>query len=168
MLMSSGKPEAKLHYGPNGFRVMRPGPYVVCAVTAAEIPLEELQRMITTLSPMARLTTSFRFETGSIRLDAQSRSNVQQLARALEQGKYDARQILFVGFSDGEGAARPNREIALRRAEAVRRAVSEAAVTADLDRVELGVDAFGEAMPMACDDTSWGRQANRRVEVWVR
>lgn len=43
MLMSSGKPEAKLHYGPNGFRVMRPGPYVVCAVTAAEIPLEELR-----------------------------------------------------------------------------------------------------------------------------
>ena len=36
---------------------------------------------------MARLTTSFRFEAGSIRLDAQSRSNIQQLARALEQGQ---------------------------------------------------------------------------------
>ena len=140
------------------------------AITVAgpEIPLQEVQRMVATLSPMARLTTSFRFETGSIRLDAQSRSNVQQLARALEQGRYDARQLLFVGFSDGQGAAKPNRDIALRRAEAVLRAVSAAAVTANLDRVQLGVDAFGEAMPMACDDTSWGRQANRRVEVWVR
>ena len=138
------------------------------AVAGPEIPLEEIQRMTSTLSPMARLTTSFRFETGSIRLDAQSRSNVQQLARALEQGKYDARQLLFVGFSDGEGAAKPNRDIALRRAEAVLRAVSAAAVTANPDRLTLGVDAFGEAMPMACDDTSWGRQANRRVEVWVR
>ncbi|MCX7558298.1 phosphate ABC transporter substrate-binding/OmpA family protein [Sulfitobacter sp. F26204] len=140
------------------------------AITVAgpEIPLEELQRMIATLSPMARLTTSFRFETGSIRLDAQSRSNVQQLARALEQGRYDARQLLFVGFSDGQGAATSNRDIALRRAEAVLRAVSDAAVTANLERVALGVDAFGEAMPMACDDTSWGRQVNRRVEVWVR
>ncbi|WP_386624545.1 substrate-binding domain-containing protein [Sulfitobacter geojensis] len=140
------------------------------AITVAgpEIPLEEMQRMVATLSPMARLTTSFRFETGSIRLDAQSRSNVQQLARALEQGRYDARQILFVGFSDGQGAAKPNRDIALRRAEAVLRAVSAAAVTANLERVDLGVDAFGEAMPMACDDTSWGRQVNRRVEVWVR
>ena len=137
-------------------------------VAGAEIPLEELQRMTATLKPMARLTTSFRFEAGSIRLDAQSRSNVQQLARALEQGLYDARQMLFVGFSDGQGAAKPNRDIALRRAEAVMRAVSAAAVTANLERVDMRVDAFGEAMPMACDDTSWGRQANRRVEVWVR
>lgn len=133
-----------------------------------ETSLEELQRMTRALVPMRRLTTSFRFETGSIRLDAQSRSNVQQLARALEIGQYDARRLLFVGFSDGEGAARPNRDIALRRAEAVRRAVTTAAETADLKRVSLDVDAFGEALPMACDDSSWGRQANRRVEVWVR
>lgn len=137
-------------------------------VAGGETSLEELQRMTATLTPMARLTTSYRFETGSIRLDAQSRSNVQQLARALEQGQYDARQLMFVGFSDGEGAAKANRDIALRRAEAVRRAVSAAAVTANMERVEVGVDAFGEALPMACDDTAWGRQVNRRVEVWVR
>ena len=46
--------------------------------------------------------------------------------------------------------------------------MSAAAVTANLERVDLGVDAFGEAMPMACDDSDWGRQVNRRVEVWVR
>jgi phosphate transport system substrate-binding protein len=138
------------------------------ALAGPEIPLEELQRLITTLGPMARLTTSFRFETGSTRLDAQSRSNVQQLARALEQGQYDGRQMLFVGFSDGEGSASVNQNIALRRADAVMQAVSAAAVTARLDRVKIGVDAFGEAMPMACDDTSWGRGINRRVEVWVR
>lgn len=140
------------------------------AITVAgpETSLQEIQRMTATLGPMARLTTSFRFEAGSIRLDAQSRSNVQQLARALEQGKYDARQLLFVGFSDGDGAANANRDIALRRSEAVLRAVSAAAITANLERVDLGVDAFGEAMPMACDDSDWGRQVNRRVEVWVR
>lgn len=137
-------------------------------VAGGEIPLQELQRMTATLTPMARLTTSFRFEAGSIRLDAQSRSNVQQLARALEQGQYDARQLLFVGFSDGDGAAIANRDIALRRAQAVMRAVKAAAVAVNLDRVQLGADAFGEAMPMACDDSAWGRQANRRVEVWVR
>ena len=140
------------------------------AITTAgtEISLQELQRMISTLDGMARLTTSFRFETGSIRLDAQSRSNVQQLARALEIGKYDARRLMFVGFSDGDGAAQANRDIALRRAEAVRRAVSKAAETANLERVKLDVDAFGEALPMACDDSAWGRQAKRRVEVWLR
>ncbi|XDA98180.1 phosphate ABC transporter substrate-binding/OmpA family protein [Sulfitobacter sp. LCG007] len=146
------------------------GDRFVNAIAAAgpELPLSELQRMVSTLAPMARLTISFRFEAGSIRLDAQSRSNVQQLARALEQGLFDARQLLFVGFSDGEGPAGANRSIAFQRAEAVRRAVEIAAETAGLDRVDIGVDAFGEALPMDCDDTAWGRQANRRVEVWVR
>ena len=137
-------------------------------VAGVEISLQELQRMAAMLTPMARLSTSFRFEAGSARLDAQSRSNVQQLARALEVGQYDARRLLFVGFSDGDGSADMNREIALKRAEAVRRAVEGAAVAANPERVTLDVDAFGEAMPMACDDSAWGRQVNRRVEVWVR
>lgn len=138
------------------------------AAAGAEVSLPELQRMVGVLSPMRRLTISFRFEAGSVRLDAQSRSNVHQLARALEQGRYDARQLMFVGFSDGEGPAENNKNIALQRAEAVRQAIIDAAETADIDQVILDVDAFGEAMPMACDGSSWGRQVNRRVEVWAR
>ncbi|MFV0514531.1 MAG: phosphate ABC transporter substrate-binding/OmpA family protein [Jhaorihella sp.] len=138
------------------------------AVAGDEVALEELQRMIATMRPMARLTTSFRFETGSARPDAQSRANIEQLARALETGLYDAGTLLFVGFSDGDGPADGNRRIALKRAEAVRDAVLAAAETAPAGRVRIGVDAFGEALPMACDDSDWGRQVNRRVEVWVR
>ena len=29
------------------------------------------------------------------------------------------------------------------------------------------VEGFGEALPMACDETAVGRQLNRRVELWV-
>lgn len=43
MLMSSGDKAAQLIYGPNAFQVMRPGPYVLCAVTGKPIPLEELR-----------------------------------------------------------------------------------------------------------------------------
>ncbi|MFZ1743169.1 MAG: DUF2093 domain-containing protein [Pontixanthobacter sp.] len=43
MLMSSGENAAKLAFGPNGFRVLRPGPYVLCAMTGEQIPLEELR-----------------------------------------------------------------------------------------------------------------------------
>ena len=42
MLMSSDR-AATLHYQPNGFRVIRPGSHVVCAVSAAAIPLELLR-----------------------------------------------------------------------------------------------------------------------------
>ena len=43
MLMSSGENAATLIYGPNGFRVVRPGRFVACAVTGEPIPLEELR-----------------------------------------------------------------------------------------------------------------------------
>ena len=43
MLMSSGENAATLIYGPNGFRVIRPGRFVACAVTGEAIPLEELR-----------------------------------------------------------------------------------------------------------------------------
>ena len=43
MLMNSGDRVATLIYGPNGFRVIRPGHYVLCAVTGEQISLEELR-----------------------------------------------------------------------------------------------------------------------------
>ena len=43
MLMSSGESAATLIYGPNGFRVVKPGRFVVCAVTGEAIPLDELR-----------------------------------------------------------------------------------------------------------------------------
>jgi len=43
MLMSSGDKAAKLAFGPNGFQVMKPGQYVLCAVSGEQIPLEELR-----------------------------------------------------------------------------------------------------------------------------
>jgi phosphate transport system substrate-binding protein len=140
------------------------------AISAAgpDTPLSELQRMMDRLRPLRRLTTSFRFEAGSTRLDAQSRSNLVQLTRQIEQGRFDGGHLYFIGFSDGQGPATRNRQIALQRAKTVRDAVRAAAETTGQEQVALSVDAFGEAMPLACDDSAWGRQANRRVEVWVR
>lgn len=133
-----------------------------------EIELSELRRMIDVMKDKARLSLSFRFETGSSQLDGQSRSNVAYLAQLLEAGAYDTRELIFVGFSDGEGSAEANRTISMRRSIAVLNAVRKAAETANFERLTLKVEAFGEAMPLACDDSSWGRQVNRRVEVWLR
>ncbi|WP_420585584.1 phosphate ABC transporter substrate-binding/OmpA family protein [Ruegeria sp.] len=135
---------------------------------ASEVGLEELQRMIETLRPMSRLSLSVRFEAGSSRPDAQSRSNIRQLAHQLETGTLDARKLVFIGFSDGDGGAAANARIALLRAKTVRNAVLAAVETAIPKSVTLEVDAFGEAMPMACDNTDWGRKVNRRVEIWVQ
>jgi hypothetical protein len=42
MLMSADTP-AVLHFEPNGFRVVRPGAFVLCAVSGERIPLDILR-----------------------------------------------------------------------------------------------------------------------------
>ena len=39
----AGSDLAKLHYGDGDFAVLKPGRYVICAVTGVKIPLEQLR-----------------------------------------------------------------------------------------------------------------------------
>lgn len=148
----------------------RQGDRLANAIRAAggEIKLAELKRLVAAMDGARRLSVTFRFDGGSSRLNGQSRSNISLLARALETGTVGAKTLTFVGFSDGEGSAGANKRLSRQRAASVRTAVMKEAATADPGRISLKVEGFGEAMPMACDDTEWGRQINRRVEVWAR
>ena len=127
--------------------------------------MQEIQRMIAALMLGERLTLTFRFRDGSSELDPQSASNVRRLADAIWRGEFDGKELVFVGFTDGDGPAEGNQRLSMRRARAVRQAVG--AFTGG-SPVKLEVDGYGEILPMACDDTAWGRQVNRRVEVWLR
>lgn len=136
------------------------------AKAGEDTSLTELQRMVTVLMPRTRMSTSFRFEVGSTRLDAQSRSNLMALGQAIKGGRYDGQSLMLVGFSDGRGGAGPNRDLSRARADSVRRALISA-LGGLPDNVTIETEAFGEALPMGCDDTEWGQQMNRRVELWV-
>lgn len=138
------------------------------AIRAAgeDVDLSELQYVVEVLGSAERLSTTLRFNPGGAELDIQSRASVSRLAAAVERGTFDGRQLIFAGFSDSDGPSTVNARLSLRRAGVVRDAVLAAGV-ARLDRVEMTTVGFGEAMPMACDDTDWGRAVNRRVEVWV-
>lgn len=127
--------------------------------------IAEVQRMIGELLNAERLTLTFRFRDGSSDLDPQSASNIQRLADAVSDGNFEGYEVLFVGFSDTSGAKDANLRLSERRARSVRSAVAARVANAS---VPLNVAAFGELMPMACEDTPWGGQVNRRVEVWVR
>ena len=39
----AGQDLAKLHYGDGDFAVLKPGRYVICAVTGQKVPLEQLR-----------------------------------------------------------------------------------------------------------------------------
>lgn len=136
--------------------------------TGEAVSLAEMQAMIERLNGRYRLSTTFRFDPGSTRLDAQSRSNLLQLARGLRDGDYDRERLFLIGFSDGRGPAEPNQALSLARAESVRRALLAVLDGALPEGVSLEIEAYGEALPTACDDTESGSQSNRRVELWVQ
>ncbi len=139
------------------------------AIRAAgdDAALSDLQAMVDALVGAERLSSTFRFAGGAVELDAQSRASVARLAAAIERGAFDGRRLIIAGFSDGEGSAAVNARLSLRRADAVRDAILAAAAAVDPNRVALETRGFGEVLPMACDDTDWGRAVNRRVEVWL-
>ncbi len=132
-----------------------------------DVPLEELKRLVALLADRQRLSSTFRF-VGGTRLDVQSRENIIRLARSIEAGFFNGRDLLLVGFSDAEGPAGPNLRLSKSRAETVLNLLTETAEDADWSQLNLGTEAFGEALPIACDDADWGRALNRRVEVWVK
>lgn len=132
-----------------------------------DVPFDELQRFVRLITDQTRLSLSFRFEAGSANLDAQSRSNLSDLASAIERGRYAGKSLTLIGFSDGVGSAQANRTLSGERAEAVRLEILSLLGDKMPEGVTLSIAAFGEALPMACDDTEIGQRTNRRVELWL-
>lgn len=145
----------------------RDGVRLMNAINAAgdETTLADVQRLSKSMAGADRLSLTFRFEDGSDRLDVVSQENLIDLAQRLQAGLYDRDLLTLVGFSDGSGAATQNQSLSEQRARSVLASLS--ALAPDLARLP-SVDAFGEAMPMACDQTAAGRRLNRRVEIWLR
>ncbi|NDV02684.1 substrate-binding domain-containing protein [Pseudoroseicyclus tamaricis] len=134
----------------------------------AEVTLSDLRDMADVLGPRTRLSPTFRFEEGDAALDGPSRASLEVLARRIADGRYAGRELLFVGFSDRLGPASRNLLLARTRAAAVEAALLEALggeVPAGVTLAHIGL---GEVLPVACDDTVWGRERNRRVELWLR
>ncbi len=138
------------------------------AIAAEAADLDELRRLVAIMQGTQRLSYTFRFDAGVTALSPQSLANVERLAEALEAGRYAGRELVFAGFTDGEGRRDINKRLSVQRAEAARRAVLAAAPLFDPEVTTLRTEGFGPAMPLDCDDTHAGRQVNRRVEVWLR
>jgi phosphate transport system substrate-binding protein len=131
-----------------------------------DVTLADLKRLVDVMDGADRLSLTFRFEDGSSTLDAQSRDNLADLAQLIAAGQFRGERLLLAGFSDGSGAAEAN--LALSGERAARVAQDLVAVAPDLPPEALPeVAGFGEALPMACDETAIGRQLNRRVELWI-
>ncbi|EBA10912.1 phosphate ABC transporter substrate-binding/OmpA family protein [Roseobacter sp. CCS2] len=127
----------------------------------------QLQQMMEQLISSDRLSTTFRFETGSSNLDARAQDDIVRLARLLSSDAYRNKEAVFVGFTDSVGDPELNRQLSERRAgQVVQELLDE---NPDLQsNVALQTIGYGEISPLGCNETNTGRRINRRVEVWVR
>jgi outer membrane protein OmpA-like peptidoglycan-associated protein len=92
-------------------------------------------------------------------LTSGGQATVQKLATVLRDNP--ERTVLIEGFTDSTGSTAHNLELSQRRAEAVRSALSQAGI----DRARVEVRGYGEAYPVAGNETAGDRQLNRRVEI---
>ncbi len=132
-----------------------------------ETTLSDLKRLVDLMDGADRLSLTFRFEDGSDQMDTASRENLLDLARLLEVGVFQGQALYLAGFSDGSGPAKDNMDLSLTRAATVLGALRVAAPSVPENQLPTAV-AFGEALPMACDETGPGRRLNRRVELWLK
>ena len=133
-----------------------------------EFSLPLFREMLEELKQAQRLSVTFRFTRGSTELETRSRNEAERFAARLAEGAYAGHDVLLVGFADSVGEFEVNRDLAERRATAVLEALRAAVPEGALADVPIRVQSYGELTPVGCNETSEGRQLNRRVEVWVR
>lgn len=124
-----------------------------------------MREMLGQMVDYDRLSSTFRFNTGSSRLDERAQLDMKRLAAYLET-KPEGTEVLFVGFTDDVGAFDSNRSLSERRAAQV---MDEMASYAGdrLSNIQMASAGYGEIAPSACNSGEDGRRINRRVEVWV-
>lgn len=99
------------------------------------------------------------FGTDRAELTPAGMANVQKLAEAMKQNP--DRTVMVEGFTDSTGTSAHNKDLSERRAASVATALTSLGVP----REHVAMRGYGEAFPVASNDTASNRQLNRRVEI---
>ncbi|SDF38817.1 Outer membrane protein OmpA [Massilia sp. PDC64] len=99
------------------------------------------------------------FATDRAELNANGMATVKKLAEIMTQNP--DRTVMVEGFTDSTGTAAHNKDLSERRAASV----AQALVGLGVARERIAMRGYGEAFPVAPNDTAANRQLNRRVEI---
>lgn len=101
------------------------------------------------------------FEVDKSALQTDAKTNLEKLAVILN--KYDETEILIEGHTDATGSEDHNMDLSIRRAQSVSSHLSVNNVMA----TRFNVVGYGETQPVADNESSVGRQTNRRVDIAI-
>lgn len=103
---------------------------------------------------------TIRFRTGSAVIDAGSETLLQRLANLAQDCPGT---LIIAGHTDSRGDADMNEALSLARANAVR----DALAARGIETGRMTAVGYGEAQPVADNDTAEGRARNRRIAIAV-
>lgn len=101
------------------------------------------------------------FDVNKATLKPGAERTIEKISEFLNE--YPDREIIIEGFTDSTGSDEYNLQLSQRRADAVKEALTGNSV--EPGRVQT--KGYGEAYPVASNDTNPGRLQNRRVEIVI-
>jgi len=107
------------------------------------------------------MTSQTAFETNSTEVKPGFHSTMDKLADVVV--RYNKTSLTIVGHTDDVGSTAYNQSLSERRAHSVARYLEAKRVNA----MRLAIAGKGETQPLSSNATETGRQANRRVEIYV-
>lgn len=134
-------------------------PPVVAATTITDHQAIAAQNYQSLTQTHPAAATLVQFETNSDKIRSDAYGVLNELAKALRDSLPDA-VLLVAGHTDSQGSANYNLNLSQRRAQAVKNYLVNRGIAAN----RLIVKGYGEAHPMASNNTSDGRALNRRSE----
>ena len=137
------------------------------AAQAAEARAQDLERELEQLEAhdtdrgLVLTLGDVLFDAGTATLKPGAATTVDRLAQFMRD--YPERSVRIEGHTDSAGSDTANQALSEQRADAVRESLIERGLEAE----RIATLGYGEARPIAGNETAAGRQQNRRVEIVV-
>lgn len=101
------------------------------------------------------------FELDKAELTSDAMQSLSRLVKFLKD--FPEREVVIKGYTDSTGSEAYNLDLSQRRAEAVRRFLVDNGIAPE----RIVARGYGEAYPVASNDTAAGRVRNRRVDIVI-
>ncbi len=128
---------------------------------AREKEIAELKAKPTDTGMVLTLGGDVLFKTGQADVSPGAQAQLDRIARFLTENA--DREVVIDGHTDSSGSAETNQTLSERRAAAVGDYLTTRGVAAS----RIATRGLGASLPLAPNDTTAGRQQNRRVEITI-
>lgn len=106
-------------------------------------------------------TMHVNFATNSAKIDSEDTPYIDKLVAYMKE--HPQTKVRLEGYTDSDGSAAYNLRLSAKRAEAVKKEL----IARGIEASRITTRAFGEANPIASNDTPEGKAQNRRVEAVI-